>query len=161
MGGTVRDADGQPVLGVTVGPSFGHGYVSALTDSAGRFELKGLAKHFIWDEIEAYLQDANHSEWSTTLAGAAVAASRKPITPSSAKLDLPGMVLYAHRTGYQPASITLYPHDDGSNIRLTIEAAPEVCGEVVDAETGRPVPYDDLRMCTVIRDSEGKPSFYG
>jgi len=49
-----------------------------------------------------------------------------------------------------------------TNLKLTVIKAYEIHGTAVDAETGKPVPLDTVRLCTVRRDpDDGHDSLYG
>ncbi len=44
---------------------------------------------------------------------------------------------------------------DRNNVQLVVTRAYEIKGAVVDAETGKPVPIDSVRLCIVKRDPDG------
>lgn len=51
--------------------------------------------------------------------------------------------------------------DERSDLRVTLKRAVEICGRVVDEETGEPVRFDNLLLCTVRRDKDGSLSLFG
>jgi hypothetical protein len=56
------------------------------------------------------------------------------------------------------------PFDAGpgrADLKLTVIKAYGIHGTAVDAETGRPVPIDTVRLCMVVRDADGHVSLFG
>jgi hypothetical protein len=56
------------------------------------------------------------------------------------------------------------PFDAGpgrADLKLTVIKAYGIHGTAVDAETGRPVPIDTVRLCMVVRDADGHVSLVG
>ena len=51
--------------------------------------------------------------------------------------------------------------EDRDHVRLVVTKAYEIHGTAVDAETGKPVPIDTVRLCMVGRDPDGTVSLRG
>lgn len=49
----------------------------------------------------------------------------------------------------------------GDDLRLVVTKAYEIHGTAVDAETGKPVPIDSVRLCIVDRDPDGSYTLRG
>jgi protocatechuate 3,4-dioxygenase beta subunit len=54
---------------------------------------------------------------------------------------------------FAPKPFDLGP--DRNDLKLTVTRAYEIHGAAVDAETGKPVPIDTVRLCIVARDPDG------
>jgi hypothetical protein len=51
--------------------------------------------------------------------------------------------------------------EDRDHVRLTVIKAYEIHGTAVDAETGKPVAIDTVRLCMVSRDPDGTVNLRG
>jgi hypothetical protein len=60
---------------------------------------------------------------------------------------------------FAPEPFDLGPDRDG--LELTVAKAYEIHGTAVDAETGRPVPIQSVRLCRVVRDPDGSFTLQG
>ena len=60
---------------------------------------------------------------------------------------------------FAPKPFDLGP--DRTDLKLTVTKAYEIHGTAVDAETGKPVPIDTVRLCQVVRDPDGSYTLLG
>jgi hypothetical protein len=66
---------------------------------------------------------------------------------------LPTCLVAQSNNYFAPKPFDLGP--DRNDVKLIVARAYEIHGTVLDAETGKPVPIDSVRLCIVERDPDG------